>query len=59
MTDSEIDNIVVELDNDGNGLINYSEFMAATVDLEKHLTEDKLQALYNAFNVDGEQGITS
>lgn len=33
MTDEELENLITELDNDANGRINYSEFLAATVNV--------------------------
>lgn len=35
-----------------NDIINYSEFIAATIDLKKFLTLDKLQATFNFFDKD-------
>ena len=37
-TSDEIDKIIMEVDYYGNGKINYSEFLAATLDMKKFLT---------------------
>ena len=42
MKDEEISHIVKELDFAGNDKINFSEFIAATLDREKLLSDDKL-----------------
>ena len=42
MTNEEIQNIVSELDFADNKKINYSEFIAATINASEFLTEDKL-----------------
>lgn len=42
MSDEEITHIVKEIDFAGNDKINFSEFIAATIDREKLLTDDKL-----------------
>jgi len=34
----EIDNILQEIDYDGNGAINYSEFMAAVLPIDEYVT---------------------
>lgn len=38
--------MIKELDYQGNGKINWSEFLAATVDTEKFLTDQRLQAIF-------------
>ena len=43
----EIDSIIRELDYDGNNMINYSEFLAATVSVKTILTHEKLEALFH------------
>ena len=42
MTYEEILNIIAELDYQGNGFINYSEFLGATLNMEEFLTEMRL-----------------
>ena len=40
-------NIIKECDTFGNNKINYSEFLMATVDIQKLITEPILTALFN------------
>ena len=42
----------------GNGVINYSEFLAATMDLREMMSEERLQALFNFFDRDGSGYLT-
>lgn len=46
------------MDYAGNGKINYSEFLAATVELKKVLTYDRLWALFKYFDTDNSGYIT-
>ena len=46
------------VDYDGNGKINYSEFLAATVCPRSVLTEEKLYALFKHFDTDNSEFIT-
>lgn len=40
LTDKQIEDIVKEIDLDGDGDINYSEFLSATLQLPSFLTDD-------------------
>lgn len=55
---SELHAILKELDYNGNEKINYTEFLAATISVQKFLTHQKLEALYRQFDVDGNNMIT-
>ena len=46
VSQAEIDDIINQIDYAGNQKINYSEFIAATLDVSKYLTESKLDALF-------------
>jgi len=46
ITPDEIDQIIKELDYDGNEMINYSEFLAATISVKHILTHEKIEALF-------------
>lgn len=48
----EIKQTIAKVDYYGNGKINYSEFLAATVSAKHFLTEEKLQALFKHFDTD-------
>ena len=57
-TDEEISKMMDELDSYGNGKINYSEFLAATVDASTFLTEQKMKSVFAMFDTDGSGKIT-
>ena len=58
MSPDRIKSIMKNVDYQGNGKINYSEFLAATVSLQKVLTEEKLYALFKHFDTDNSDYIT-
>ena len=51
--DTELDNIIDEMDYGGDKRVNYSEFLAATISVKKILTDEKLNAIFKQFNTDG------
>ena len=57
--DKEIQKIIKEIDYIGNGLINYSEFIAATLSIGQVLTEEQLWSLFKKFDVDNTDYITT
>jgi len=59
LEEGELDQIMNEIDYEMNGTINYSEFMAATLPVEKFVTEQQLKALFDQFDGDGDQCITA
>ena len=56
--DTEIDNIINEVDYFGNKKINYTEFLVATLDVKQFLDDNKLKAMFNQFDTDGSGVIT-
>jgi len=58
MSDNEIKDLISEVDYAGNGKINYSEFLSATIDLHSFLDEQKLLAVFNQFDTDKSGKIT-
>ena len=46
------------MDTKGNGTIDYSEFLAANLKLTELLTNEKLQAAFNLFDIDQNGRIT-
>ena len=54
----DIDQIINEIDYEGNNKINYSEFLAATIETKKILDENKLLLLFQEFDVDNSGSIT-
>ena len=59
MSAASVDNIICELDYQGNGMINYSEFLAATVDLDKFADDGKLRAVFNQLDTDQTNKLTA
>jgi len=59
MTPEEIKNVVKELDFADNKKINYSEFIAATINASDFLTHDKLEAIFKSFDIDNTGEITA
>ena len=51
-TDEQIEKIIKEIDDHGNGKINYSEFLAATISTKRFMTEEKLWMIFKHFDVD-------
>lgn len=47
-----------ELDYYGNGAINYSEFLAATMDTQIFFNEAKLRSVFSMFDTDDSGTIT-
>lgn len=58
MTKDEINKIIKELDFADNKRINYSEFIAATINVSEYLSEERLQAIFNQFDIDNSGKIT-
>ena len=58
MPSEDVEKIFRSLDGNGDGLINYSEFLAATVDRKKALTMQNLQFAFHHFDVDSSGYIT-
>ena len=44
---AEVQDIIAQLDYHGNKMINYSEFLAATIDVRDFLTDSRLRAVFN------------
>jgi calcium-dependent protein kinase len=55
----EIEEIMSEVNFLGNGEINYSEFIAATLSVKSMLTNEKLYALFKELDHDGIDVLTS
>lgn len=58
MQDDQIQDIINEIDYSGNGKINFTEFLVATMDVKKQLTNELLIALFSQFDCDGSGSIT-
>jgi Ca2+-binding EF-hand superfamily protein len=51
--------VVKELDFADNKKINYSEFIAATINAADFLTHDRLEAIFKSFDIDNTGEITA
>ena len=56
--DEEVEKIIGEVDYFGNGMINYTEFLVATLDVKTFLDNNMLQALFVQFDTDSSGYIT-
>ena len=56
--DQEVQDIINQMDFTGNHKINYSEFLAATIDIKNFLTDSKLKAIFKQFDTDNSGYIT-
>lgn len=59
MTPEEISSIIDELDFADNKMINYSEFLAATINVKDYLDDARLEAIFSQFDVDNCGKITN
>lgn len=50
--DEEVDKIFREIDIDGSGEIDYSEFVTAAMNRQNFLTKDRLESAFGAFDTD-------
>ena len=50
--------MITEVDYQGNGKINYTEFLAATINLSTFIDESKLQAIFAMLDTDQSGQIT-
>ena len=55
--DAEVDRIFRQVDTDGNGFIEFSEFVTVTVDKKKLLTKNRLKQAFSLFDNDGDGNI--
>ena len=58
ISDAEIREMIDEIDYHNNKKINYSEFLAATIDVKLFLTDSRLRAVFNQFDTDSSGKIT-
>jgi len=52
-TTLNVEDIFKSIDTDGSGVINYTEFLAATIDQKLYLKEERLYEAFRAFDKDG------
>lgn len=58
MTEADASKMIKESDYAGSGQINYSEFIAATIDVKKFLNDSKLRSVFSLFDTDHSGQIT-
>jgi calcium-dependent protein kinase len=54
-----VENIMRQVDADGSGAIDYTEFVIATMNKKKLLSKKNLEAAFNEFDKDGSGSITT
>lgn len=59
LAEAEVDRIMKIADADGSGEIDYSEFVVATMDKRKLLSNEKLETAFNLFDKDGSGSISA
>lgn len=59
LSQEEIHNIMLRIDTDNSGYIDYSEFLAAAMDKKKFLSSQRLEASFHAFDRDNNGKITA
>lgn len=57
--DAAINEMISQMDYHNNNKINYSEFLAATIDVQQFLTDSRLCAIFNQFDTDSSGKITA
>ncbi len=59
LAEEEVDRILKAADTDGSGEIDYSEWIVATTDKKRLLTDEKLLVAFKVFDRDGGGSISS
>lgn len=59
MSKEEITQIFHKIDTDGSGTIDYSEFVAASIDRKKMLSKRSLERVFKMFDKDGSGTISA
>lgn len=54
----ELRQMLHNMDNSGSGKVNYTQFLAATLDRKKHLQVEACKVAFNIFDLDGNGQIT-
>jgi calcium-dependent protein kinase len=57
--DKELEDIINNVDYHGDRLINYSEFLSATIQVKNILTDEKLKSIFKQFDTDSTGKITA
>ena len=59
VSEAEIAEMIAQIDYQDNQMINYSEFLAATIDVEAFVSEPRLKLVFNSFDTDQSGKITA
>jgi calcium-dependent protein kinase len=59
ITSQEFTDIINRVDTDGNGYIDYTEFLVAAINRERLLSKEMLESAFSAFDKDGSGAISS
>lgn len=59
INEEDVDKMIKNVDIDGNGCIEYTEFVMATMNEKNMVTNDKLQAAFKMFDKDSSGTITA
>ena len=59
LAEEEVDKIMRIADTDGSGEIDYSEWIVATMDKRKLLSNEKMETAFNLFDRDGSGSISA
>ena len=59
ISEEEVDRMFAEIDIDGNGTIDYTEFVMATMNEKNMVTNEKLQQAFKLFDKDGNGSISA
>lgn len=59
INDHELDEIIDEVDYGGDRIINYTEFLSATISVKEILTQERLLAIFRQFDINGNGRITA
>jgi len=57
--EAEVDAIMKAVDNNGSGSIDYTEFVMATINRQKLLSKERLEAVFKLFDKDGNGYLTA
>lgn len=57
--EAEVDAIMRAVDNNGSGSIDYTEFVMATINRQKLLSKERLEAVFKLFDIDGNGFLTA
>ena len=51
--------IIAEIDNNENRMIDYTEFLSATLSLDEMVNKDRIRALFKIFDTDASGALTA